>query len=120
MVYGASPKEWAAIPFSYKKVCYAVEIWFGIASMVVVSWLILKTGREAFWDLAIWAAVNFVFQRLLEGPFWKLLPEDFRSSIPYDSAEAAAGKGTTHSYRDLIRRLRERSARKEGERGTGP
>jgi hypothetical protein len=107
------PQDWKAIPFSYKKMCYAVEIWFGLLSLGLLAWQFLVSGREAWQLLAIWAAVNFVFQRLLEGLVWKSLPADLKANIPYDAVEAARGKGVIHSYRDLFRWLRMRKASEE-------
>ncbi len=100
------PQDWAAQPFSFKKVCHVVEIWFGLLSLGLLAWRLLQTGREGWWLLAIWAVLNFAFQRFLEIVVWRMLPESFRNSIAYDAAEAANGKGVIHSYRDIGRWFR--------------
>ncbi len=103
----ARPQDWAAQPFSFKKVCRVVEIWFGLLSLGLLAWRFLETGREGWWLLAIWAVLNFTFQRFLEIVVWRSLPGSFREDIAYDAAEATSGKGTIRSYRDLIRWFRE-------------
>ncbi len=104
------PQDWRRIPFSYRKICYAIEIWFGLLSLGLLAWQFLRSGREAWQLLVIWAAINFAVQRLLEGLLWRFLPGDLKANIPYDAVEAVRDKGVIHSYGDLFRWLRMRKS----------
>ena len=102
----AGGRQWRAQPFSYKKLCYEIGGWL-YALFLVCFFVFNFAGAPGDWGLwfggaALIAVIVLAAQRL----GWKLLNEDFRARIPYDSSEAA--KGTIHSYRDLWRWLRRR------------
>jgi hypothetical protein len=93
-----SVAEWKAEPFSYSKVCSTISIWFGMASFLMIPDV---PGYPHSW-LAIWGVANYLFQRLMRRIVWRHLGRSFQDNIPYDSTEAEAGKGTIHSYPELL------------------
>ena len=95
----AGGRQWRAQPFSYTKLCYQIGGWlYGL--FLVCFFAFGFAGRPGEWRLwfggaGVIAVLVLAAQRL----GWKLLNEEFRAQIPYDSSEAE--KGTIHSYGDL-------------------
>jgi hypothetical protein len=103
---------WRQIPFSYFKVCLAVTAWFFALLWVAITLLLDGTRlmRSALWDAFLIPVVVFLVCRLvfhiLYRVVWDHLSAEFREDLAYDVADAAAGKGTIHSYRDLSQWIR--------------
>ncbi len=96
--------RWDRQPFTYCKLCIALWIVPGLA----LGFLLLQLARTAPWFLTVvlavlWVAANWMVIYVLQVHLWKILSPEFRQNIPYDFEEAAVGKGSIHSYRDIIR-----------------
>jgi hypothetical protein len=95
--------EWRDEPFSYSKIWLALSVWFGFASAPVLSY---DVGGWQFSGLFVWLIVNVTFQKGAKVALWSILSRQLRQEIPYDRGEAAEGKGSIHSYKDLWRWFR--------------
>jgi len=99
--FTARASNWKREPFSFRKVCAAIEIWVGLTALFGLA--VLLAPRRLIWLLPIWLLFMLLFKLAIERGLWKLLSPNLRNQIPYDRAEAEAGKGTVRSYSDLFR-----------------
>ncbi len=99
-------ETWKAMPFSFTKLRLATGAVF-LALCFVASFYTLARW-EVPWFPILAIVVSGVgtelFYRAL-GLFWKHCSAEFKESIPYDTNEALQGRGTIHSYSELVRWL---------------
>lgn len=86
-------------PFNYVQMSYEIGYVFAFVLMIIYVFLV----SPSWWAWIVWFAVSFLFQKFVAKILWAYLSESFRANIPYDSADAFAGKGTIKSYTDLFK-----------------
>lgn len=100
-----SLRDWRQEPFSYTRMWLNLGILFAFATAP----LMMVEIRGLQWaGFILWWGINALFQFPLRDFCWSRASQQFRDSIPFDWDEAAQGKGTIHSYSDLLRWWNER------------
>jgi len=92
-----------ATPFSFRRLSLSCAAVVFITVLVVAFALsnVYGVAFAPFLALVLAALLSEVTQKVCCAVIWPRLPAEFRNNCPYDSAEAAGGKGTIHSMRDL-------------------
>src|SRR5262249_39288978 len=105
---GSGQSSWRRMPFSYRKLCDIAAAWLllglflGMMLLSAVGPLrgFFRGGLAFCLGLGTILCLVALFQRFALMVLWKRLSSEFRERIPFDTAEAMAGKGTIRSLRD--------------------
>jgi hypothetical protein len=99
---------WHRQPFSYVKLCRAIETLIFIATMIALGFSNLGSGHSDALIMGSVAAEILILMWVLEKIVWRLLPAHLKARVLYALEEALQQKGDIRSFRDFLKMWRAR------------